>query len=90
MKKSNKNKEKEIARLKHENKQLKDEVQDLLTRVAGKLGIKNMDTTEKEEYADKLNKDSNYNIENLSHLVEELKTDVISRSLMITKKVADA
>jgi hypothetical protein len=29
-------------------------------------------------------------IENWSHLMEELKADVISKSLMITKKVADA
>ncbi len=28
-------------------------------------------------------------IENWSHLVEELKSDVIEKSLMITKKVAD-
>jgi|TARA_R110000796_G_scaffold48479_5_gene116186 hypothetical protein len=69
MKKSNKNKEKEIARLKHENKQLKDEVDSLWAM---------MDEMTKSD------------IENWSHLVEELKTDVISRSLMITKKVADA
>jgi SMC interacting uncharacterized protein involved in chromosome segregation len=29
-------------------------------------------------------------IENWSHLMEELKADVLSKSLMITKKVADA
>tara|TARA_R100000008_G_C3575313_1_gene164838 strand:+ start:588 stop:839 length:252 start_codon:yes stop_codon:yes gene_type:complete len=29
-------------------------------------------------------------IENWSHLMEELKADVITRSLMVTKKVADA
>ena len=28
-------------------------------------------------------------IENWSHLVDELKTDVVEKSLMITKKVAD-
>tara|TARA_R110000824_G_scaffold34918_2_gene110197 strand:+ start:1499 stop:1708 length:210 start_codon:yes stop_codon:yes gene_type:complete len=69
MKKSNKNKEKEIARLKHENKQLKDEVDSLWAM---------MDEMTKSD------------IENWSHLMEELKADVVSRSLMITKKVADA
>ena len=29
-------------------------------------------------------------IENWSHLMKELKADVITRSLMVTKKVADA
>ena len=69
MKKSNKNKDKEIAKLKHENKLLQDEVDSLWAM---------MDEMTKSD------------IENWSHLVKELKDDVISKSLMITKKVADA
>jgi hypothetical protein len=69
MKKSNKNKDREIARLKHENKLLQDEVDSLWAM---------MDEMTKSD------------IENWSHLMEELKADVVSKSLMITKKVADA
>jgi hypothetical protein len=69
MKKSNKNKDRQIARLKQENKQLQDEVDSLWAML------------------DEMTKSD---IENWSHIMEELKADVISRSLMITKKVADA
>lgn len=69
MKKSNKNKDREIARLKQENKQLKDEVDSLWAM---------MDEMTKSD------------IENWSSLMEDLKSDVIAKSLMITKKVADA
>ena len=69
MKKSNKNKDREIARLKHENKLLQDEVDSLWAM---------MDEMTKSD------------IENWSHLMEELKADVVSKSLLITKKVADA
>jgi|TARA_R100000008_G_scaffold86593_2_gene80355 hypothetical protein len=69
MKKSNKNKDRQIARLKQENKQLQDEVDSLWAML------------------DEMTKSD---IENWSHIMEELKADVVSRSLMITKKVADA
>jgi uncharacterized protein YoxC len=69
---------------------LKEEI-DLLTQENKDLIIKNENLQDEVDslwaMMDEMTKSD---IENWSHLMKELKADVVTRSLMVTKKVADA
>jgi len=69
---------------------LKEEI-DLLTQENKDLIIKNENLQDEVDslwaMMDEMTKSD---IENWSHLMKELRADVVTRSLMVTKKVADA